>query len=254
MPEGSERAIHDRLEALFGDAALPRDVGVLHVLSTWRDEDQARVIRITPQSPKSPTDFFLLNLARARADAIVVTGKILRDEPHLRYDLQGEAAGDLHAWRHAAMERSDPPRVVVLTSGRDLDLDHPTFHGWARPVIATGPEAACRLRGPASDRRIEIATLANPGIREAIRWCQAGGAATVSVEAGPSTARALYADPPAVDELLLSEFLEPDLPHDLRGPSAFDRPPGGLGFRRLSPGVTRSEPSGRWRFTRLSRV
>ncbi len=254
MPEASERAIEDRLQALFGGPTLPAHAGVLHVLSTWHDGDDARVIRITPQSPKSPTDFFVLNLARARADAIIVTGQILRDEPHLRYDLQGEAAEDLYGWRRSSMRRPDPPRVVVLTSGRDLDLDHPTFQCWARPVIATGPEAATRLRDHARARGIDIAALPTPGIHAAIRWCQSAGAQTVSIEAGPSTSRALYADPVTVNELLLSEFLGADLAHALRGPAAFHRPPGELGFHPTGVAVTRSEPSGRWRFTRLSRA
>ena len=106
MPEAFD--VPARLEALWGTRTLPVDAGVLHVVATWFDGESHRVIRITPRSPKSETDFFVLNLARARADAIITTGRILRDEPELEYALPSAWAGSLIAWRQAALHRDSP--------------------------------------------------------------------------------------------------------------------------------------------------
>ena len=91
---------------LFG--AVPIDDGVVHVTALWAPpEGERRTLLIGEHSPKSDHDFFSLNLARARADAILVTGKILREEPTLRYDLQGagELPAALAAWRRERAAR-----------------------------------------------------------------------------------------------------------------------------------------------------
>ncbi|MGH1341472.1 MAG: hypothetical protein ACRBN8_07975 [Nannocystales bacterium] len=244
--------VESMLHGLWGQEALARDAGVLHVVSTWPRGDARHVIRITEQSPKSDTDFFLLNLARARADVIVTTGRILREEPHLDYSLPAAWAPGMLAWRKAAMRRADPPKVAVLTSGRDLDLDHPAFHGWARPVVLTSQDAARALR-PRVPGHIDVIGLKLPSPREAIAWARALGATTISIEAGPSTARALYADPVLVDELWLSEFLESDLPHALRGPVVFEGMPGGGALAPIGARALRHEVSGQWRYSRFGR-
>lgn len=238
------------LHGLWGHVDLERDAGVLHVVATWPCDEGQRVIRITEQSPKSDTDFFLLNLARARADVILTTGRILREEPHLEYSLPPAWAPGMLAWREAAMGRTTPPKVAVLTSGRDLDPDHPALHGWARPVIVTSQDAARALR-PRLPGHVDVIGLKLPSAREAIAWARGAGATTVSIEAGPSTARALYADPAVVDELWLSEFLESDLAHALRGPIVFAKAPGSGLLQPVGPEGLRHEPSGRWRFSRF---
>ena len=251
MPEAFD--VPARLEALWGTRTLPVDAGVLHVVATWFDGESHRVIRITPRSPKSETDFFVLNLARARADAIITTGRILRDEPELEYALPSAWADSLIAWRQAALHRDSPPRVVVLTSGQDVDPDHPTFHGWASPVVVTSPDAARALRRDLPGH-VDVIGLASTGVRDVVRWCRDDGARTISVEAGPSTACALYADPGIVDELSWSQFCASDLPHDLRGGVAFSRPPETAGLRRSARPTTRDEMSGPWRFLRYVRA
>ncbi len=253
MPAASETSVPALLAGLWGTPDLPRDAGVLHVVSTWVEAGVAYVIRITDASPPSPTDFFLLNLARARADAILTTGAILRHEPSLRYDLQGPHAEALHRWRRAELGRDGPPRVLVLTRG-DIDLDHPAFDSWARPVIVTESAGASRLRSAAQRRNIEVVSVASASASAAIAWARASGAATIGLEAGPSTMRALYADPIQVDELMISEFLEPALAHELRGPSLFTphRNPAAMGS--VTAVAERREPSGRWRFSRYVRT
>lgn len=251
MPEAID--VPARIEALWGTRTLPADAGVVHVVSTWFDGESHRVIRITPRSPKSETDFFVLNLARARADAIITTGRILRDEPDLEYALPDAWADALTAWRGEALGRVSPPRVVVLTSGHGIDPDHPTFHGWATPVVVTSPDAARALRRDLPSR-VDVIGLASTGVRDVVAWCRTDGARTISIEAGPSTACALYADPAIVDELSWSQFCAPDLPHDLRGGVAFSRSPDRGPFRRTAPPVARDEMSGPWRFSRLVRT
>lgn len=238
------------LHGLWGHVELDRNAGVLHVVSTWSGEDGRHVIRITPQSPKSETDFFLLNLARARADVVLTTGRILREEPHLEYSFPAAWAAEMIRWRETAMGRTTPPKLAVLTSGRDLDVNHPALHGWAPPVIVTSQDAARALR-PRLPGHVDVIGLKLPSASEAIAWSRAFGASTISIEAGPSTARALYADPASVDELWLSEFLEADLAHVLRGPIVFQGVPGGASLQATGAQGVRHEPSGRWRFSRF---
>lgn len=238
------------LHGLWGHADLDRHAGVLHVVSTWGGTEGRHVIRITAQSPKSDTDFFLLNLARARADVILATGRILREEPELEYSLPSAWAPGMLAWRERAMGRTTPPKLAVLTSGRDLDVNHPALHGWAPPTIVTSQDAARALR-PRLPEHVDVIGLKLPSAREAIAWSRASGATTISIEAGPSTARALYAEPALVDELWLSEFLESDLAHALRGPIVFSGVPGGGRLQPIGSPTVRQEASGQWRFSRL---
>jgi len=77
--------------ALFG-SPLDTRPAVSHSTAVWRaDEDQPVLsIRINEHSPKSELDFLALHIGRARADAIIITGKILREEPELTYDLRAD--------------------------------------------------------------------------------------------------------------------------------------------------------------------
>ncbi len=253
MPaDSSPFDVEATLHGLWGHANLDRDAGVLHVVSTWSGAAGRHVIRITPQSPKSDTDVFLLNLARARADVVLTTGRILREEPHLEYSLPPAWAPGMIAWRERAMGRSTAPKVAVLTSGRDLNVDHPALHGWAPPVIVTSHDAARALR-PRLPGHVDVIGLKLPSAREAIACFAASGAKTISIEAGPSTARALYAEPSVVDELWMSEFLGSDLAHAFQGPIVFPGKPGGTSLNPIGPQPVRPEASGRWRFSRFRR-
>lgn len=197
--------------SMFG-AVLPFR-GVSHVTATWdRPGGGLWVMAIGDETPESEHDFFMLNLSRARADAILVTGKVLRDEPTLRYDLQGpgKLPEALAEWRHTHAGRSQPPLLIVLTSGRGLDPEHPALSGeWARPVLFTSDDAEL----PAMDAR--VVRTPTPDARSAIRWAQSRGATIVSLEAGPSTVLPLYEKPSVVDELLLGVCHAPSIPPEL---------------------------------------
>lgn len=255
MPAGETSSdIDARVAELYGDVDFAGPAGVLHVASATLYEGSLHAIEIGPKSPKSETDFFALNLARARADAIVVSGKILRCEPNLAYELGGFAAPGLAAWRRERLGKPKPPMLVVLTSGRALDLDHPALHGWARPIIFTGAQVSPDLLRAADAQKLPVHRSRAPSLREALEWLRANGAETISIEAGPSTVASLYDAPLAVDELMLSRYLEPERSRALRGGVFFREATLHAALRSTSDALRANEASGRWRFSRHLRA
>jgi hypothetical protein len=237
--------------ALFGDeVATP--AGILHA-SAVADEDGAhRVIRIGAFSPPSELDLFVLNLARARADAILVSGAVLRDEPELRYELggPGESARGLAAWRRERAGLDAPPHLLVLTRGA-ISLAHPAFHGWARPRVLTTREAAASL---GAREGVPVVGVDAPSVRGAVaHLAEECGARSILLEAGPSATAELYApgDCP-VRELWLSVF-EGTLDPRARG-GTLPRGPELEAAGLVRRSVTRApQASGPWRFERWTR-
>jgi len=233
---------------LYGDDPAS-DRGVLHSVATWQASNTTlRVIKIGSDSPRSENDYFALRAARMRADALVTTGAILREEPDVRHT---EADAGLLAWRRERAGLTEPPRSVVLTSGRGLDLNHPLLRSAYRPLIVTGKAAARNLSAANPD--CEFNGRENPGIRDTLTLLRELGCRTVLVEAGPTTTRALYDEPVAIDELLLSIYHAPTLAPSLVGPSF-------VGLDRLrtvfdyhSEPVRIDEASGSWSFSRWRR-
>lgn len=243
-----------RIRALYG-TDLEAPGGTLHVAAVaWEGEgDGLPTLRITAQTPRSATDRFVLGLARARADAVLTTGQILRDEPALehRYHEERVIAAALAAWRSERLGKPLPPVSVVLTSGRGLDFAHPLFAGPAPVWILTTETAAAALRARVPKRhRVVGANDLTP--RRALAYLRGeAGFETVSIEAGASTTASLYRWRPQVSELWLSAFESGGLPKSLRGP-AF------ASAARLLEifGPPRSrhveqEASGRWSFSRF---
>jgi riboflavin biosynthesis pyrimidine reductase len=244
---GLRRFLTDRFGEPPGEAE-----GVLHVAAVWRPPGEERnvVLRILDDTPQSALDFLLLNLARARADVIVTTGRILREEPAVTHDLQGRpvVVAALRQWRREVLGLGVPPRLVVLTSGRDLDPAHPAFHAEARPLLVCPRASVEETRRRVGDAPIEVVGRDDSGLRATLDWLrEEQRARRVSIEAGPSTAAAAYRDPARVEELLLSVLEADDLPAALGA--------GELPARRelerilgLPRAFTATESSGRWRF------
>ncbi len=244
---GSAAAVERLARALYGvDVSGP--AGALHVAAVADEDGRHRVIAIGEHAPASPVDFFVLNLARARADAIVVTGSILRAEPALRYDLQGpgDSARGLAAWRREVARLDTPPRLLVLTRG-GLPLAHPALRSWARPLVYTSREAAGALGGSG----LPVVGVEQPSLLGALdhlrRVC---GARSIAIEAGPTATRELYgyAETP-VRELWLSIF-EGELDPRARAgrlPSRSELAASGL---TRQSAVRVAQPSGPWRFER----
>jgi hypothetical protein len=204
--------------ALFG-AALDVRPAVSHSFAAWSTGEHALLtaIRINEFGPKSDLDFLALHIARARADGIVITGKILRDEPNLSFDLRADPRwGDaLVSWRERHWGLVDQPWLLILTGLGDIDFSHPVFHGGVRPIIFTSDRVASRKLAAAP---CPVVADEAPDIRRAVQHLQLSrDCDCVSIEAGPSTARTLYESPVAVKELLLSVYTETSLDERAQG-------------------------------------
>ncbi|MGB9339587.1 MAG: hypothetical protein WCB63_10130 [Polyangiales bacterium] len=244
-----DRAAH----ALFG-SSLDTRPAVSHSFAAWRAKrDQPlTTIRINEHSPKSDLDFLALHIARARADAIIITGKILRDEPELSFDLRADPRwGDaLQDWRERRWGLWEPPWLLILTARGELDFDHPVFHGWVKPLVFTSDATASRKLAAAP---CPVVADEAPDIRRAVRHLQvARQSECVSIESGPSTARALYERPKAVKELLLSVYLEPSLDERAQGAPLITLPEV-RGMFRSETSAAHRERGQHWSFHRLRR-
>src|SRR5262249_10097985 len=138
------RTIEDcerRIAEIYGSALdLTAASGVLHVTAVARDSAGAlQTIALAPGAPHSATDAFVLNLAPARADAIVTTGRILRSEPRLRHAIgEDENVACLAGWRRERLGKTSAPLSVVLTGRREVDWRHPLFHQGTKVAVVTG--------------------------------------------------------------------------------------------------------------------
>jgi riboflavin biosynthesis pyrimidine reductase len=241
-------------QELLGDD--PARAGrVLHVASVWRDASGvSRVLRIGPRTPKSGHDRFLLALARARAEAIVTTGRILREEPALTHGPLGPPPlrAALAAWRRERLVLASPPWLLVLSSGRGLDPAHPAFHGPTRPLLFVPAEAAAELRERFSATEVRVASVPKPSVRLALEHLRRLGAKRVTLEAGPTTARELYPEPPLVDELWLATYAGKTPPAAVVGEAFVEDARMAAALPHASASSTRQELSGPWRFERRS--
>ncbi|MEM1245705.1 MAG: hypothetical protein AAGK22_05010 [Acidobacteriota bacterium] len=198
--------------------------GVLQTAAVWRRPGSGElvVLKIDDETPKSASDFLLLQLGRARAEAIVTTGKILRDEPDLDFALGfahpelPASRAHLEAWRADACGLASEAKLVVLSSGRDLPLHHPALEGRDVTVL-TGALGEERLASASRAFGIEVVAVPASGVLGALAWLAGQGTRRVTVEAGPSTSSALYGDSTHVAALSLSTLQQADLPESLQG-------------------------------------
>ncbi len=235
-----------RARGVFGDA-LTAAPGVLHVAAVWIGPSGAlETLKIGPGAPESELDTFALGLARARCDALLTTGRILREEPGLDPALPVALA----AWRLRERCLADPPVRVVLTGRGDLDPGHPLLLG-PRVLVVCAEPAAGRLRRqlPA---RVEVVAREAPSLADGLDFLQhEAGLPSVCIEAGPSSTRALYRSA-RIDELMLSVFSAESPPPLVSAPGFASRTELESCFDRSH----RSEadaPSGPWAFERWLR-
>jgi riboflavin biosynthesis pyrimidine reductase len=240
--------IERRARSLYGSAATREVSGVLHVFSAVETADgHLHVIKIGPHAPKSSTDFFVLNFWRAHADAILTTAAIVREEPALSHDLQGPQAVELAAFRKQRLNKTEAPLCAILTRSGDLPTAHDLWKDRVQYRVLTAPDRAPVMQAQLGERAIVVG-LPDLGAASAVAWLRAQGATNILIEAGPSTANALYDTTPGVDHLLVSRF------EGLFDPAAV----GGelVEPSRLFAGLSRfasserTEESGPWRFER----
>ncbi|MEM6794337.1 MAG: hypothetical protein AAF725_10160 [Acidobacteriota bacterium] len=253
------------IERIYGASARSARLpgGLLHPTSVWRPRrdgqwsDLQLALRIGAETPVSWHDAFALNLCRARADAIVTTGRILRAEKNLRHDLGGPGSMPqaLAAWRRERLAKANPPVSLVLTRGGEIDLQHPFFRNAAgRVVVYTSRPGAWRLESRAADAGVEVEAVDEPTPQGAIHFLRAAfGAATMSLEAGPSVARALYRPRLEIDELLLSTFLGDGLPTSVRGGRQLERSAIDRLMKRASEPFLAESKDGSWQLERWVR-
>lgn len=248
------RRCQARIIELFDDD-LRGETGVLHGLALWRaPSGPPRIIRIGEKSPASEIDRFLLHLARARADAIITSGSNLRAEPNLNHFVGDgfSMQNELKAWRNEVRGSSLSPTSLVLTQGFDLDLNHPFFKDSAPRIIYTGNAAAEILAEPAQERGIRVVESRAPSLSNAIEWLRTETTATnITLEMGAHASRALYQQPPGIDELILSLYEEPQLPRAQQGDVFLELDELEQLLGPPSKPRMRREASGTWSFRRF---
>ena len=151
----------------------------------------------------NPADEAVFSAVRACADWIVAAAGTVRAE---RYGLPRPGEASRRARRAAG--RAERPRLAVVSSSLNLDLDLPLFAeqraGDDPPVILTGgaaaPEAVERLQPVAEVVRLQSP---RPGPAEILAELVRRGAGVVLSEGGPSFNGQL-ADAGVIDELCLS--------------------------------------------------
>jgi riboflavin biosynthesis pyrimidine reductase len=237
---------------LYGATAQLPVRGVLHVVSAFEHADgRLHVIKIGPQAPKSSSDFFVLNYWRAHADAILTTAAVVRAEPKLSHEIQGEHRAGLAIYRAQRLNKRELPLCAILTARGELPSDHRIWQDRARNHVLTSPERAPALHAQLGSRAAVVG-IEQLTVARAIDWLSAQGAQCVLIEAGPSTAGQLYTSGRGVDHLMLSRC-EAEVPPAAVGGALAD--PGQLfaGLTRRSQ-TERREESGRWRFERWDRA
>ena len=213
--------IEEEIKRKYG--FLPLNAGVLHVTAVWQSPEGNYVtLKINENTPKSEEDVFALNLARARADVIITSGKILREEPDLTHNLwHNEKA--LLQWRRTVLKKKSPPYSIILTSGRDLDFTHPIFsqNNWTTPIVYVPYDFPSELEAKAKRVGVQLRVHPKNGkitLQEVIEFAESNlDARTISIEAGPSISAELYQDPIIVNELMLSIYKSQHLNKDFEG-------------------------------------
>lgn len=246
---------------MYGDAFSLEEplTGLVHVTALARVRDTLHTLRIAPGAPQSPHDFLALQLVRAHADVVLISGQILRDEPSLSYRFAGPLAGALEHVRAQILGKPNPVEVSILTRSGSLPPHHPLFRGPNPVHILTGDDGAQAL--PATLRG-HLRRRTTPSLSDAVSFARAElGARTISNEAGPSLSAALY-ERPEVDEpldegparlarlhLSVFEGVAPaprhlaDAPFDMKTLAA-------AGLERIGHAHEVQELSGPWRFSR----
>jgi len=231
---------------------------VSHIAAVWRDGAGGhRFLRLTDETPTSSHDQFVLGLSRARADAILATGQILRSEPELTHEFLGPPGlrTALAAWRREVAGKTRPVVSVILTSGRTLPRHHPLFREPSTCIIFTSREGEARLAAWAVEANVQVVSVVQPSAAAAIKYLrETVGAATIAVEAGARTTLPLYQPPSVVDELLLSTYLGRTVAARVRGSAFLDPATLDRLFPWHSTPYEVGEPSGPWRFERFAKA
>ena len=154
---------------------------------------------------ESEADRFVLALARACADAVVVGSGTLRASPQgtWRIDRAYPPAAEAFAELRARRGRPEQPLVAVVTTGASLDPSHPVLESGA--LVLTTEGAASRLRAtvPGSAEVAAVNDGETVDLARALELLRDRGCPVVLTEAGPTMFGSLVASK-LVDELFLT--------------------------------------------------
>ena len=199
-------------------------VRILHTAAVWENPHTGRLYLIAvgnERTPRSATDWFLLNASRARSDACIITGKVLREEPDTVMGLDNADHDEnplkrfgLGAWRRAMMKRSLRPQIAVLSrySKPPPELERhpyvfPPGHQLTQKPLWISPNSDTYETSLCSEWEMREVN----GIRGAIQLIAAqlpeGG--TILLEAGSSAAALYQSEEPIITELMLSVYRGP---------------------------------------------
>ena len=193
MPIETSEDIDARLETLYGIVDWRAQTGLLHVAAI--ESALRRVLIPGSAAPPSETDRFVLGFARARAEALISTGAILRAEPDLVHtyaeDVRAQRAFEV--WRAERLGLAAPPELILLSASGDFPQDHPALRAAERGVVWTTPAGADRLGERAGSLDVRASDSAAGVLGEVVGWLRRQQRArTILVEAGPTAADAMY--------------------------------------------------------------
>lgn len=263
-------AVDARLRSFYGDVDWSAARGILHVAAVT-ERARGRVVLVPGDAaPSSAIDRFVLGAARARADAIVTTGAILRGEPDLSHAASDDEAEDraFRVWRRERLGKRAEPLLVVLTASGDLPIHHSALRSATRGFVSTTIEGAARLRARCGDSVHALEVLASArdrsGLEGALERLESiPDVHTVLIEAGPEASAPLYAmrskapeaarpDRVRLDELLLDEF-RGAVAEAGRGPAFFAPAEIDRVFTRPPSVRSLEDDSGHWIVSRYTR-
>jgi riboflavin biosynthesis pyrimidine reductase len=156
-------------------------------------------------SGHAPADRFLMGLLRACADAVLIGAGTLRGSPGHRWTpahVFPDAALDFAELRRR-LNRSESPRLVVVTTRGDIDVHHPGLLPGTLILTSDAGAQPLKMRLPAD---VEVRSLGAPSSMSVTRLVAAlreDGDQVILTEGGPTLAGQLLRDC-LVDELFLT--------------------------------------------------
>jgi riboflavin biosynthesis pyrimidine reductase len=172
-------------------------------------------------SGHSPADRFVMGLLRACADTVLIGAGTLRGSPGHRWTPEHvfpDAAKDFAALRRR-LNRTDSPRLVVVTAGGDIDVQHPGL--LPGTLIVTSDTGAQHLvtRLPPDVAVRSLGAPTSISVHRVVEALRSDGDQVILTEGGPTLVGQLLRDR-LVDELFLT------LSPVLLGRSPTERRPG----------------------------
>jgi riboflavin biosynthesis pyrimidine reductase len=138
-------------------------------------------------SGRNMADRFLMGLLRACADAVLLGAGTLRATPGHRWTPEHiyPAMAAAFAQLRQNLGRKPSPRLVVFTTGGEIDLSHPAVVGGATVVTSRAGVKTLQGRLPESCDVIEVGTSGAVDVASAVAELRARGYDVLLTEGGP---------------------------------------------------------------------